>query len=171
MILDVPPKKQAKTLASFAGVEHRMEQVGQVAGISFVNDSKATNIESVCFALRSIDTPIYLIAGGRDKGGEFRDWIGFGRNKIKGVVAIGDAREKIFAALGKDFPVQTASSLDEAIRTCFELAIPGETILLSPGCASFDMFDNYEHRGKVFKQTVSDLKNGKSKNETINSGK
>lgn len=170
-ILGVSPEVQKKTLVTFAGVEHRMEMVGQVAGINFVNDSKATNVESVCFALRSLETPVYLIAGGRDKGGDFGNWIEYGKDKIKGVVVIGDAREKIFADLGKSFPVQMASSLEEAVRTCFDLAIPGETVLLSPGCSSFDMFESFEHRGRVFKQTVAELRNGKSKSETINSSK
>jgi UDP-N-acetylmuramoylalanine--D-glutamate ligase len=163
---DIGPEVLAKVLGTFAGVEHRLESVGQVGGVSFVNDSKATNVDSVCYALRSIDTPIYLIAGGRDKGAPYDPIVQWGRSKIKGVLAIGEAREKIFNALGKAFPVQFAETLEDAVRRSFEMAYPGETVLLSPGCASFDMFENYEHRGRAFKAAVAKLRNGKHKSET-----
>ncbi|RKX25418.1 MAG: UDP-N-acetylmuramoyl-L-alanine--D-glutamate ligase [Candidatus Zixiibacteriota bacterium] len=157
----------ARVLRTFPGVEHRLEKIGSVAGIHFVNDSKATNVDSVRYALMSIDTPLYLIAGGRDKEGDFAPLIDAGRDRVKGIVAIGEAREIVFAALGKAFPVQFAESLEEAVEKCFELAHPGETVLLSPGCASFDMFENYEHRGRAFKAAVAKLKNGKNTDETV----
>jgi UDP-N-acetylmuramoylalanine--D-glutamate ligase len=164
---DVPASTIEKVLRSFPGVEHRLESVGRVAGVSFVNDSNATNVDSVCWALRSIDTPIYLIAGGRDKGNDYRPLIEHGKNKVKGLVVIGEAKEKIVNALGGAFPVQFADSLEEAVQKSFNLAHPGETIMLSPGCASFDMFDNFEHRGHVFKAAVANLKNGTHKNQTV----
>ncbi|HKK21245.1 MAG TPA: UDP-N-acetylmuramoyl-L-alanine--D-glutamate ligase [candidate division Zixibacteria bacterium] len=167
MQYDVAPEVIAGVLRKFPGVEHRMEKVGRVAGINFVNDSKATNVDSVCYALRSVDGQLYLIAGGRDKGADFAPLIELGKGKIKGILAIGEAREKVFNQLGHAFPVQFAESLGEAVRLAFEMAFPGETVLLSPGCASFDQFENYEHRGKVFKAAVADLKNGKNENETI----
>ncbi len=151
-----------KVLSTFPGVEHRLERVPSVAGINFINDSKATNVDSVCYALQSIDSPLYLIAGGRDKGSTLESIIKFGKNKIKGIVAVGEAREKILNSLGKDFPVQFAETLEEAVEICFEMAYPGETVLLSPACASFDMFENFEHRGQVFKTAVANLKNGKT---------
>ncbi len=166
-LYNVPVADMKKVLSTFAGVEHRLENVGRVAGISFVNDSKATNVDSVCYALRSIDTPIHLIAGGRDKGGVFETIADFGKGKIKGIVAIGEAKEKIFNALGQQFPVQFAADLEAAVNMCFQSAHPGETVLLSPGCASFDQFDNFEHRGRVFKQAVAKLKNGKNENEAL----
>jgi UDP-N-acetylmuramoylalanine--D-glutamate ligase len=150
----------ARVLRTFPGVEHRLEDAGKIAGVQFVNDSKATNVDSVCWALRSIETPLYLILGGRDKGATYRPLISLGQGKVKGIIAIGEAREKIFAELGKSYPTQFASSLEEAVRMAFDQAHAGETVLLSPGCASFDMFDNYEHRGRVFKDTVNGLKNG-----------
>ncbi len=165
-LFDIPSPTIEKVLRSFPGVEHRLESVGRVAGVNFVNDSKATNVDSVCWALRSIDTPIYLIAGGRDKGNDYRPVIEYGKNKVKGLVALGEAKEKIFNALGQTFPTQFADSLEEAVRKSFDLAHPGETILLSPGCASFDMFDNFEHRGQVFKAAVANLRNGTRKNQT-----
>jgi UDP-N-acetylmuramoylalanine--D-glutamate ligase len=154
-------------LVSFPGVEHRLERAGVVAGVTFINDSKATNIDSVRWALRSMETPVFLILGGRDKGAEFEPVAEIGRGKIRAIVAIGEAREKIFNALGRAIPTQFAESLADAVRLCFEMAHPGETVLLSPGCASFDMFDNYEHRGRVFKQIVANLRNGKSLDETV----
>ncbi|HWR84156.1 MAG TPA: UDP-N-acetylmuramoyl-L-alanine--D-glutamate ligase, partial [Candidatus Deferrimicrobium sp.] len=169
-LFDVAPATIAQVLRSFPGVEHRMEKVGRVAGVQFINDSKATNVDSVCYALRSIDTPLYLIAGGRDKGNDYRPFITYGRDKIKSLVLIGEAAHKIADALGRTFPVQFADSLEEAVRVSFELAHPGETVLLSPGCASFDMFDNFEHRGRVFKDAVTGLKHAAQENRTV-SGK
>jgi UDP-N-acetylmuramoylalanine--D-glutamate ligase len=164
---DVPPNIIKKILKTFPGVEHRMEKVGIVAGINFINDSKATNVDSVCYALRSLDKPIYLLAGGRDKNADFSLMAEFGKNKIKGIVAVGEAKEKIFESLGPHFPVQFANTLEVAVQILFEMAIPGEIILLSPGCASFDMFDNFEQRGRAFKKAVGNLKNGKGENETL----
>ena len=163
----VTPEVMACVLTDFPGVEHRLERAGVVAGVTFINDSKATNIDSVRWALRSMDTPVYLILGGRDKGAEFETIAETNREKIRAIVAIGEAREKILDALGRVIPTQFAENLAEAVRKCFEMAHPGETVLLSPGCASFDMFENYEHRGRVFKQIVLNLRNGKSLDETV----
>jgi UDP-N-acetylmuramoylalanine--D-glutamate ligase len=167
MIMDVKPEVVNRVLRTFAGVEHRLEPVGQVAGVSFVNDSKATNVDSVCYALKSLSTPIFLILGGRDKGGSYVPIIDAAQGKVKGAVALGEAREKIFNALGKAFPIQFVMSMEEAVEKCFEMASPGETVLLSPGCSSFDMFDNFEHRGRVFKTAVKSLKNGKRNSQTV----
>lgn len=163
----IEPDIIATVLKKFHGVEHRLENVGKVAGITFINDSKATNLDSVGYALRSIKTPLYLIAGGKDKGGDFRSIIELGKGKIKTIIAIGNAREKIFDQLGSDFPVQFARNMKDAVELGFELALPGETVMLSPGCASFDMFDNFEHRGREFKKAVKGLKNGKDASETL----
>jgi UDP-N-acetylmuramoylalanine--D-glutamate ligase len=151
-----------EALRRFPGVEHRLEDVETIAGIRFVNDSKATNVDSVCSALRSFEAPVYLIAGGRDKGGDFRPIIDYGRGKIKEIVLIGEARKKIFETLGKAFPVQFADSMEEAVKKTFGIASPGEIVLLSPACASFDMYDNFEHRGRVFKLAVRSLRNNNS---------
>jgi UDP-N-acetylmuramoylalanine--D-glutamate ligase len=157
--LDIEPGPIADALREFPGVEHRLEDVGKVAGIRFVNDSKATNVDSVCHALRAFEAPLHLIAGGRDKGGDFEPVIPCGKGKIKEVILIGEAREKMFNALGKAFPVQFADSMEEAVKKAFEEASPGEIVLLSPACASFDMYDNFEQRGKDFKEAVRSLKN------------
>lgn len=163
--LGVAPETMAQVLASFAGVEHRLEPAGVVAGVSFINDSKATNVDSVMVALRSVGTPIYLILGGRDKGGQFEFLAEPGKDRIKSIVAIGEAKEKIFESLGKSFPTEFSASLEEAVAHCFKSANPGDTVLLSPGCASFDMFDNYEERGRAFKAAVISLKTRKKLEE------
>ncbi|MEW6015833.1 MAG: UDP-N-acetylmuramoyl-L-alanine--D-glutamate ligase [Candidatus Zixiibacteriota bacterium] len=167
LLLGLAPEKIAAALRSFPGVPHRLEDVGAVAGIKFINDSKATNVDSVCFALRSIKTPICLIAGGRDKGGSYQPIVDAGRGKIKEIILIGEAREKMFDALGRHFPVQFAASMEEAVKKAFEAASPGETVLLSPACSSFDMFENFEHRGETFKQIVHSLKNNHSASHRI----
>ncbi len=168
-LMGVDPEAMGEALRTFGGVEHRMEKIGKIAGIDFINDSKATNVDSVCYALRSVDTNLYLIAGGRDKGAGYEPIIEHGRGKIKGIVAIGEAREKIFTDLGKSFSVTTADSLEEAVSLCFEMARPGETVLLSPACASFDMFTSFEHRGRVFKEAVAALRSGKNNSEKVQS--
>ncbi|SYZ72774.1 UDP-N-acetylmuramoylalanine--D-glutamate ligase [Candidatus Zixiibacteriota bacterium] len=157
LLIGLPPNRIAEALEKFPGVTHRMEDAGTVAGIKFINDSKATNVDSVCYALRSISTPICLIAGGRDKGGSYLPIAEYGKGKIKEIILIGEAKEKIFAALGKIFPVEFASSMDEAVQKAFKAARPGETVLLSPACSSFDMFENYEQRGETFKKLVAAL--------------
>lgn len=165
LCFDVSRDVIADTLRSFPGVEHRLEEVGRVAGVNFINDSKATNVGSVCCALQSVDTGLYLIAGGRGKGASYKPIIEHGRDKIRGIFVIGEARERIFDDLGQSFPVEFVDSLQGAVEQAFAVAHPGETVLLSPGCASFDMFENFEQRGITFKDAVASLKNGKNKNE------
>jgi len=166
-LFDVDPEIMARVLRTFPGVEHRLESVARVAGIEFINDSKATNVDSVCYALRSIDSPIHLIAGGRDKGAPYQPLAALGRGRIAGVVLIGEAKEKMYDTLGRHFPTQFADSLEEAVKISFAQARPGDTVLLSPGCASFDMFNNFEQRGKRFKEAVADLKRDRKENETV----
>jgi UDP-N-acetylmuramoylalanine--D-glutamate ligase len=166
-LFGVSPEIVASTLRTFPGVEHRLELVDRVAGISFINDSKATNVASTVVALHAMKEPVHLILGGRDKGGSYEPLITAGRGIIKTIVVIGEAADKIFAALGKSFPIRPAGSLEAAVGLCFEAAHPGEAVLLSPSCASFDMFENFEHRGRVFKEAVAGLKKGKAKNGTL----
>lgn len=165
-LFDIPPETIADVLRTFPGVEHRMESCGRVAGIHFVNDSKATNVDSVCYALRSIDTNVHLIVGGRDKGASYAPLIEHGTGKIRSVIAIGEAKQKIQLELGGSFEVQFAESLTEAVGICFENAHPGDTVLLSPACASFDMFENFEQRGRSFKKAVAELNESRTNNET-----
>jgi UDP-N-acetylmuramoylalanine--D-glutamate ligase len=165
-ILEVSPESTRKVLRSFTGVEHRLEQVATIFGISFVNDSKATNVDSVWYALQSVTPPIVLIAGGRDKGGDFTRLKELVQKNVKALVLLGEAEEKIEKALGDLVPTFHSDSMEEAVELGFKKAGPKETVLLSPGCASFDMFKDYQHRGEVFKESVKNL--ALKRNATIN---
>jgi UDP-N-acetylmuramoylalanine--D-glutamate ligase len=156
-VLEVSPLSMRETLKRFRGVDHRLEEVATVSGVKFVNDSKATNVESVWYALQSVKEPIVLIAGGRDKGGEFAKLKELVKSRVKALVLIGEAAEKIDRALGEQVPTFHSPSLEEAVRLSFKKAEAGETVLLSPACASFDMFKDYQHRGEVFKASVRNL--------------
>ena len=156
-ILGVAPESMQKALRSFKGVEHRLERVTTISGISFVNDSKATNVESVWYALQSVNQPIILIAGGKDKGGDFSKLRELVQKNVKALILIGEAKEKLKASLGDLVPTFYSDSLEEAVGLGFKKASPKDVVLLSPGCASFDMFKDYQHRGNVFKSSVSNL--------------
>ncbi len=150
-------------LQSFRGLSHRMEVCGEKDGVRFINDSKATNVEATVKSIKGIEDNIALILGGKDKGGNFtliKDYIG---NKIKRIILIGEAADTISAALNSDKKfIARADALDEALGKGFEvLAGSGGTVLLAPGCASFDMFSNYEERGNIFKSEVEKFIKGK----------
>lgn len=144
-------------LRSFKGVEHRLEFVREIDGVTFVNDSKATNIDSVIRALRSFDNPIFLILGGKDKGNDYNAIKDLVISKVKKIYAIGVSADKIFNFFRKDVKIEIKTSLEECVAAAINEARPNDIVLLSPACASFDMFDNYEHRGKVFKKAVMNL--------------
>lgn len=146
-----------EALKNFRGVEHRLEQVKSISRIKFVNDSKATNVRSVWYALKSIPEPILLIAGGKDKGGDFTQLRGLVKEKLKGLILMGEAKKKIDQALGDLVNSIWVESLEEGVKRAYKMASPGDCVLLSPGCASFDMFENYEQRGRVFKSMVKKL--------------
>jgi UDP-N-acetylmuramoylalanine--D-glutamate ligase len=156
-ILGVSAESTRGALRVFSGVEHRLEKVATVSGVTFVNDSKATNVDSVWYALQSVAPPIILIAGGKDKGGDFRRLAELVSKNVKALILIGEAEGKIREALADLVPTLHADSLQEAVELGFKKASPDDTILLSPGCASFDMFKDYEHRGRVFKTRVKEL--------------
>ncbi len=142
---------------NFKGVEHRLEQVRIINNIEFINDSKATNVDSVVWALNNMQKPVILIAGGRDKNSDYRAISDLIKQKVKLIVLIGEAKEKIRAAFLGLLPIAEASSLEEAIKESFRRAQSGDCVLLSPMCASFDCFENYEHRGMFFKEVVNKL--------------
>lgn len=143
---------------NFKGVEHRLEQMRTIKGIEFINDSKATNVDSTIWALNNTRKPAILIAGGQDKNMNYSLIADIIKQKVKLLVLIGEARGKIRTALSGLLLIQEAASLEEAIKISFKNAENGDCILLSPMCASFDMFENYEHRGKMFKEIVNRLK-------------
>ena len=143
---------------NFKGVEHRLEQVRVLKDIEFINDSKATNVDSAIWALRNTRRQAIMIAGGRDKNSDYGVIADLIREKVKLLVLIGEAREKIRSALGGVLPIKEVSTLDEAVNLSYAQAEGGDCVLFSPMCASFDMFENYEHRGRVFKKIVNKLK-------------
>ena len=156
-VLEVSPLSMRETLKRFKGVEHRLEEVTTLSGVKFVNDSKATNVESVWYALQSVKEPIILIAGGKDKGGDFTKLRELVKNRVKALILIGEAKEKIGNALSDLVSTLYSDSLEEAVELSFKKAQAGDTVLLSPACASFDMFKDYQHRGEVFKASVRSL--------------
>ncbi len=148
--------KIKETLKNFRGVEHRIEFVREINGVEFYNDSKSTTVNSLEKALLSFDKPIILIAGGRDKGLDFTPLRRLAKEKLKLLILIGEAKEKMQKELNFN-PCIYANSLEEAVDIANRNAIPHDVVLLSPGCASFDMFENYEERGRLFKQYVNSL--------------
>lgn len=145
------------TLRNFKGVEHRLEFVRTLAGVNYINDSKATNVDSVWYALQSFDSPIVVMLGGRDKGNDYSRLYPLARKHVKAVVAIGESAQKVVDAFSPLVPVKQAETMVEAVKYARNLASPGDTVLLSPACASFDWFENYEHRGRVFKEIVNTM--------------
>ena len=151
---EIAPATLRDTLRAYRGLEHRLERVAIVEGVTFVNDSKATNTGSLEVALQSFDEPVVLIAGGRDKGQDFAPLRDLVRRATRTAVLIGEGAEGM-ARAWSGTPVQRAGSLSEAVDLAFAAARPRGTVLLSPGCASFDMFHDYEDRGRRFKAEVA----------------
>ena len=147
-----------ESLQTFQSLEHRMEPVAKIKGVQFINDSKATNVNSTWFALESIDKPTILILGGVDKGNDYSLLNELVKEKVKAIVCMGTDNRKIHEAFG-DFVslIVNASSADEAVKAAFHFADKGDVVLLSPACASFDLFKNYEDRGIQFKNAVKNL--------------
>lgn len=154
-IFNLDNEKILEALKSFKGVEHRLELVREIGGIKFINDSKATNVDSVIVALKSFNDPIFLILGGQDKGNDYSMIEDLVIEKVKKIYAIGSSAEKVFNYFHKKVRTELKKDFDEVINSAISEARSGEIVLLSPACASFDMFDNYEHRGKVFKEIVN----------------
>jgi len=157
-LLDIRKESIRQSLADFESIPHRMESAGRVRGIEFINDSKATNVNSAFFALESMKTPTIWIAGGVDKGNNYDELKEVVANHVKAIVVLGDGGEKIHAAFDDLVPViYDATSMEEAVRVAYKLGVKGDTVLLSPACASFDLFQNYEDRGNQFKAWVKEL--------------
>lgn len=140
---------------SFVKPPHRIEFVRNIDGVAYYNDSKGTNVDAVVRAVDSMGADVILIAGGVDKGGSYEPWVKAFHKKVKAVCAIGGAAEKIKHQLGSFVPVEVFRSLEDAVDYAAASSQPGDNILLSPGCSSYDMFNNYEHRGNEFKRIVN----------------
>lgn len=157
-ILGIELALMQKVFRDFKGLPHRQEEVALINGVKFINDSKATTAVSAIWALNNICAPIILIAGGRDKKIDYRVILDAAKNKVKQVFLLGEAKEVIAASLaGGGFPIEKVATLKEAVAKAYALAKPQDVVLLSPMCASYDMFADYEERGRVFKKIVLDL--------------
>lgn len=163
MAMGVPGPVVRHALATFEGVEHRLESVDEIQGVRFINDSKGTNPDASIQAVQSMLMPTILIAGGSEKNSDFAPFIQAFTDKIVAMIVIGETAERIQKAAMKEgfVNVQRAESLQSAVEKAFAMAKPGYNVLLSPACASFDMFKNFEQRGEVFKQIVAHLAEAK----------
>jgi|TARA_B110000046_G_scaffold129732_1_gene136257 UDP-N-acetylmuramoylalanine--D-glutamate ligase len=157
-LLNVRSQSIKDSLANFEGAEHRLENVQKVNGIQFINDSKATNVNATFYALECMDQPTVWIVGGVDKGNDYQDLLPLVREKVKAIVCLGEDNEKLIAVFSNvvDMMIETAGA-EEAVKVAYKLSQAGDTVLLSPSCASFDLFDSYEDRGRQFKNAVRDL--------------
>ncbi|MDD4856985.1 MAG: UDP-N-acetylmuramoyl-L-alanine--D-glutamate ligase [Candidatus Krumholzibacteria bacterium] len=153
---DVSNDACRRALSEFKGLPHRMEKVAVVRGVTYYNDSKGTNVEATMMTLKGLDHPAVLIAGGHDKGGDFTKLVPL-LTHVKAIVTIGEAAPLIEEAIGSVVPIARAATMQDAVETAARTAQPGEIVLLSPACASFDMFRNFEHRGEVFAECVKEL--------------
>lgn len=157
-LLEIRKDTIKKCLSDFQNVEHRLENVGKIHGVNFINDSKATNVNSTWYALESMSHPVIWIVGGVDKGNDYSMLKELVAEKVKGIVCLGLDNDKIIEAFsGVVDHIATATSARQAVDTAYYMSNPGETVLLSPACASFDLFENYEDRGNQFKHAVRNL--------------
>lgn len=152
------PEQCRRGLATFRAVEHRLEYVATVEGVRYINDSKATNVDSTWYALESMTAPTVLILGGTDKGNDYRQIQELVAQKVKAIVCMGADNTKLMDFWGRrDVTLADTHTLEDAVQACRRLATQGDTVLLSPCCASFDLFRNYENRGELFKAEVKKL--------------
>ncbi len=156
-LMGVKPEHIRRAVQQFKAVEHRLEYVATIRGVDYYNDSKATNVDATIKALESFPANIHLILGGKDKGSDYSVLNDLLRERVKRVYTIGAAAEKIESHIKGAAEIVPAETLDDAVRRAAAVAQAGDVVLLAPACASFDQFDNYEHRGRVFKEVVHTL--------------
>lgn len=158
-ILRIRKESTRKSMTTFKGEPHRLEFVRELEGVRYINDSKATNVNSVYYALDTITTPIIWIVGGQDKGNDYGALMTFVKEKVKAIVCLGVDNQKIIHFFKDDIEdIFDTHSMNEAVEVAHQIASQGDTVLLSPACASFDLFENYEHRGDWFKEAVRNIK-------------
>ncbi len=157
-LLQVRNERITESMSNFEGAEHRLEKVLKIEGISYINDSKATNVNATYYALECMDKPTVWIVGGEDKGNDYTDLLPLVREKVKGIVCLGLDNQKIIETFQNvvDIIVETAGA-DEAVKVSQKIAQKGDIVLLSPSCTSFDLFENYEDRGRQFKNAIRNL--------------
>ncbi|MEM6515270.1 MAG: UDP-N-acetylmuramoyl-L-alanine--D-glutamate ligase [Bacteroidota bacterium] len=157
-LLKIRKQTIRESLENFQGVEHRLEHVLKINKVQYINDSKATNVNATYYALESMDTPTVWIVGGQDKGNDYRELFQFVNEKVKAIICLGVDNEKLLENFGNmvDVIVET-QFMSEAVKIAYKIAESGDNVLLSPACASFDLFENYEDRGRQFKESVRNL--------------
>ena len=158
LLAGAAPESLRGVIREFKGVEHRLEWVAEIDGVQYYNDSKATNVDATVKSLEAFAGRIHLIAGGRDKGGDFSVLRPLMRERVRQVILIGEAAGKIRQALNGFVEMSDAADMPQAVEACRRKARPGDVVLLAPACASFDMYQNFEHRGRVFKEVVLSIK-------------
>lgn len=157
-LVDIRKESIRQSLSDFENVEHRLEFVARIHGIDFINDSKATNVNSAWYALETIDAPVIWIAGGIDKGNDYRKLDELVSNKVKAIICLGIDNSKLIERFAdKVDAIYETNSAEQAVLTAYTIGKKGDSVLLSPACASFDLFENYEDRGNKFKQAVRAL--------------
>ncbi len=157
-LMEIRNETIKQCMSDFQNIAHRLEYVGSVHGINFINDSKATNINSTWYAMESTLKPIVWIAGGIDKGNDYKLIKSLVREKVKAIVCLGTDNKKLHEEFGDDVEmIVDTDSAAAAVQAAYQLASKGDTVLMSPACASFDLFENYEDRGNQFKQAVRNL--------------
>ncbi|MCC8071099.1 MAG: UDP-N-acetylmuramoyl-L-alanine--D-glutamate ligase [Bacteroidales bacterium] len=167
-LLDIKREDIREALSDFEGVEHRLEPVAEIDGVRFINDSKATNVNSCWYALESMGPNTILILGGKDKGNDYTEIEPLVKEKVKAIVCMGLHNEKLLDFFtGKVEAIYDTHSLQEAVDTCFDIAKAGDTVLLSPCCASFDLFSSYEDRGRQFKDAVRSREHKEKESQPI----
>lgn len=158
LLAGVDAENLEPVISEFAGVEHRLEWVRELNGVTWINDSKGTNCAASITAMQACDKPVLLIAGGRDKGTDLSEWVGTIKDRARGVVLYGESRQRFRSALEGLVPLKIATSFEDAVQQAHNWSEKGDTVLLSPACSSYDLFANFEVRGERFKQLVNDLK-------------
>ena len=157
-VLEIRKEFIRLALTTFPGVEHRLEKVLKIRDVEYINDSKATNVNSAWYALESMTTPVVWIAGGTDKGNDYSELFDMVREKVQALICLGKDNNKLVRSFGNLVPqCIEVQSMEDAVKAAYKFSKPGDTVLLSPACASFDLFNNYEDRGKQFKECVREL--------------
>ena len=156
---DIEPVIIQRTIEKFKGLSHRLELVGRIGGVTFYNDSKATNVDAALSSIKSFDKPIILIAGGRHKGGEYLPLVNAVRGRVRMAILMGESQSILAESFKDVIPFTLAENMTEAVSLAFSSAERDDVVLLAPACSSFDMFKDYGQRGKVFKEAVTRLNN------------
>ncbi|MBW2028462.1 MAG: UDP-N-acetylmuramoyl-L-alanine--D-glutamate ligase [Deltaproteobacteria bacterium] len=159
--LGIDPEKIQHAIDHFKGLSHRLEFVREIEGRAFYDDSKATNVSAAVESISSFDRPVILIAGGRDKGGEYSSLVRAAERRVRRAILLGESRELLARSLEGSVPYDMADTMEDAVSRAFDSSREGDVVLLAPACSSFDMFKDYSHRGRVYREAVERLSNGR----------